>query len=146
MHLRIGAAILLTILVGCGGSNGPKLFKVSGKVTLDGKPLPDAQIWFLPILKANEQLRSAAATTDSAGYYSLYSSDRRGALPGTYKVTISTKRDEADDVPGTPETVPDVYNKNTKLQAEVGDKSITFDFNLDSKEGNLPEQPATSAQ
>src|SRR5260370_40886952 len=36
------------LLVGCGGADGNKLFRVSGSVTFAGQPVPAGQVSFLP--------------------------------------------------------------------------------------------------
>ncbi|MCC6508174.1 MAG: carboxypeptidase regulatory-like domain-containing protein [Pirellulaceae bacterium] len=71
-------------LVGCGTGSGP--IPVKGKVLLDGKPLPDASISFVP----QQEGRQATGTTDAEGQFVLSTIDPRdGAMPGKYKVTIS---------------------------------------------------------
>jgi hypothetical protein len=132
--------LLVATLVGCD-SNEPKLYKVVGKVMMDGKPLPDAEVRFLPIPKGNEPVRPSSATTDENGEYSLeYSTTKSGARPGSYQVFVSTKRSAMPEVPAVPESVPDVYNTKTTLTAEIDEESRTFNFDLKSSEGKVPEK------
>jgi hypothetical protein len=58
--------LLLFVAVGCAGGNG-----VSGTITLDGEPLPDARVQFTP---TDKQGRIASGQTDSNGFYSLKTS------------------------------------------------------------------------
>jgi hypothetical protein len=67
---------------GCGGGPVP----VSGVVTLDGQPLPQATVTFLPL----GQGRTASGFTDAEGRFHLSTLEQRdGALPGEYKVTVT---------------------------------------------------------
>lgn len=85
-------------IAGCGGGGGkpvPKLadpVPVSGLVTLDGQPLADATIMFLPELESG--FHGATGRTDSSGKYELTTDigngkTSKGAIPGKYKVTVS---------------------------------------------------------
>ena len=71
--------------VGCGES-GPPLGTVSGKVTLDSKPLPNSLVTFVP----QPQGRSSTGTTDADGNYKLIFLDKDGALVGKHKVVVTT--------------------------------------------------------
>ncbi|QDU38981.1 hypothetical protein Mal4_33130 [Maioricimonas rarisocia] len=142
---HIGAMVLCASLsAGCGGGNdGPELIDVYGTVTMDGQPLEGATVQFAPEGGAGEGRRLVAGRTDSSGEYSLqYSPSRDGAAPGSYRVSITTYREmevdeEGMDVPGSPETVPDVYNVNTTLAADVSSDNAEHNFELDSSEGEV---------
>lgn len=132
---RTALAILFSVLLtGCpGGSDTPELGSVTGTVTLDKQPLPDATVQFTP----SGGGRPASAVTESDGGYELmWSPGNPGATPGKYQVSIttaSTKTDEAtgEDVP-IPEKVPAKYNAHTELEREVVAGSNSFNFDLDS--------------
>jgi len=143
----------LWLLSGCfgGGGNVPELIEVSGTVTLDGQPLPDAAVNFIPVVQGNEESRPASGTTDTDGEYSLqYSSSQTGARPGNYRVSISTYRREGEDregnhVAGVAEKVPSVYNVKTTLTAEVKADGSPLDFPLKSDAGPVIQpNPATA--
>ena len=108
-------------LAGCGaGGDRPQLGRVSGTVTLDGKPLPDATVTF-----RHPQKRASHGTTDENGCYDLiYIRDEKGAAVGTHKVEIDTGTEE------TPEMVPAKYNVRTTLTAEVKAGKNNVDFDL----------------
>jgi hypothetical protein len=82
-------------LAGCGGGVG-KLDSVTGKVTLDGKPLGGVFVNFLPDdQKGNKTTLGVSGLTDSDGTYHLQSATRargrtyNGAPPGWYKITVT---------------------------------------------------------
>src|SRR5512134_2265452 len=79
--------LMLACLSGCGGPDHPEVGRVSGVVTLDGQPLPEATVMFQPT-----EGRASIATTDSAGKYSLtYLDGVPGAKLGPHKVIIRTE-------------------------------------------------------
>jgi len=137
MYRTSVSLVLLWALVGCGGggSDNPDLGSVTGTVTLDGKPLPNATVEFTPT--GGEGGRPAVAVTDDDGEYELeYTPGNYGATPGSYQVVITTATTttdaEGNDV-DVPEKLPAKYNANTELKAEVKAGSNKFDFALDSK-------------
>jgi hypothetical protein len=76
-------AITIALMCGCH-KGGPELAKVSGTVSLNGKPLTGGQITFFPA-----QGPSAFATIESDGTFVLSTKQPAdGALIGTHKVAI----------------------------------------------------------
>lgn len=123
----------LIALVGCGGAGDyPDMGEVTGTVTMDGKPLPDALVTFQP-----EGGRPSSGVTDEDGYYELiYSAQMKGAKSGDHMVSISTylppgPGDDGMFSEGSPETVPVQYNTKTVLTRKVTG-NMTFDFELES--------------
>lgn len=116
------AVLFLTMIanVGCGSVELPDLADVSGTVQMDGRPLADAQVLFVP---ANG--RPSSATTDSNGSFTMvYSEHADGVVPGTCRVMISTgkagkENEDGTSVPAIPETVPMEYNVDTSLTFDV---------------------------
>jgi len=133
---------MLALAVACAGCGpgGPEIASVEGTVTMDGKPLPNAAVVFIP-----ENGRPAGATTDSEGHYALnFTAGRQGAIPGTNTVRITTERDpsETEDgtpIPASPETVPMKYNAASELEftVEAGKNNVA---NFDLVSGG-PIQP-----
>lgn len=77
---------VLVALTGCAGSDFPKTYKVSGTVTLDGKPVDGAMVTFLPA--AGQKV--AIGSTNADGQFKLSTfNPSDGAQPGGYKVTIT---------------------------------------------------------
>ena len=136
--LTILAVVCLALLPAAGcGDGGPELGTVSGTVTLDGKPLPNAKVEFQPVAKGSP----SDDTTDENGYYELaYGVDKPGAMVGMHEVRISTCREEAGDDEGLspvieyPELLPPKYNEESELTCEVKSGSNQgVNFNLKSK-------------
>ena len=123
---------MLACLAGCGKPEHPEVGRVSGVVTLDGQPLPEATVMFQPT-----NGRASIATTDSAGKYSLiYLDGVPGAKLGEHKVIIRTEIPGEDGQPPiAKEKLPKKYHEQTELTAEVKPGSNTFDFPLTSQAG-----------
>lgn len=123
---------LSLLLTACGGApdDQPELGTVSGVVTMDGTPLPNANVRFYP-----DAGRASAAKTDDSGTYELiYIRDEMGAVPGKHSVKITTLNEDEDPFgkQGS-ETVPEKYNKKTTLEATVEPGENTINFDLESK-------------
>jgi hypothetical protein len=131
------AALCLGFLAGCyGGSKGPEVGKVSGLVTLDGKPLENAAVYFEPA-----RGRTSSGLTDKHGHYELsYTKEIKGAEVGGHTVRI-TREPTVDEMlaQGTnpqakqPDPLPERYNVNSELKAEVKPGGNTCNFELTSK-------------
>lgn len=156
MRATVGVSLAgccLLYLVGCGVAPSPSyakvtLLSVSGTVTLDGKPLPDAVVTFDA---ADGQF--SYGQTDSGGRFALqFDSVKSGATPGTKTVRISTTRkilglnteEEGGEESGgenaaaksaarPTELVPARYNKKSELSVEVTPDKTHFEFPLMSK-------------
>lgn len=89
----VTAGIMLAS-VGCGAKQKTlKTEEVEGVVTLDGQPVPDATVTFVPVQEGNGA--SATGTTDSEGKYRLTAMASgasaeagAGTLPGEYYVGV----------------------------------------------------------
>lgn len=132
--------VAASLLAGCGGSSGPELATVEGTVTMDGKPLQDAQVTFRP-----EQGAPSFGRTDENGYYTLsFTRSREGAEIGKHTVEVSTARSADPDadppVEGRPETVPARYNVDSELTktVEAGHNEIPIEL---SSEGEIKGDP-----
>ena len=140
-------ALSAGLLVGCGESQPYGVAPVSGKVTLDGKPLADARVVFFPQRSADvntaESAPEAMGVTDAEGRYQLSTVfNDQGAAPGKSRVTISTLKQEPDpanpDGPAktiAPETVPKKYfGAAGQLEFNVPSEGTdTANFDLTSK-------------
>lgn len=86
---------ILAAGVGCGGGvTKPKLYPVSGEVTVAGKPLADCGIQFI---STKSPTLAFAGTLDSDGQYTLADREdgRPGAEPGMYKVILQPSMEAA---------------------------------------------------
>jgi hypothetical protein len=129
------AAISFQLLfyLGCGPS-GPEIARVKGTVTMDGQPLSNATVVFIP-----PNGRPSAARTNQEGNYVLnFSGGRKGAIPGLNRIRITTLADpsvdeEGNSIPGQKETIPMRYNQMSELEFDVEDgKENTANFDLES--------------
>jgi hypothetical protein len=115
---RLVQVVLLgaVLAVGCGGQGATT---VTGEVTLDGKPIEDGLITFVPV----DGKTPNAATKIKGGKYSLK------ATPGAMRVQINsaivTGKRKAYDTPDSPlvdvlgERIPNRYNEQTTLTLDV---------------------------
>lgn len=80
---RVGTLLVLCVCTaGCGsGENIPDRAPVSGKVTLNGKPLAGAEVHFLNLEHPDY---SGFAKTDSQGEFKLV----QGAVPGKNRILL----------------------------------------------------------
>jgi hypothetical protein len=136
MHSRLLIAVVLLAAVGCKGEISAP---VSGRVTLDGKPLANARVNFQPDEdgKVNPGPGSFAET-DKDGRYSLELMDGgMGAMIGKHRVMITkitSGTDPADDRTRQRNQVPRRYNLDTELTCTVPPGGRTdADFELHSK-------------
>jgi len=115
-------------LSGCSTRNDlPELGEVTGRITLDGQPLPHAQIQFLPASG-----RPSSAESNEDGRYRLqYTADEYGAVIGAHTVQIRTAVDGRDDL--STERLPARYHAKSKLRADVKPRDNEIDFDLLSK-------------
>ncbi len=142
-YVMLGSLLLAVACVGCGGDD-IEIASVEGTVTMDGQPLANASVVFVP-----ESGRPAGASTDENGKYVLsFGGERQGAMLGKNRVRISTLADPSEDddgniIPGAPETVPMKYNTDTELEFVVEQKKNIADFALDS-EGEIQDVEESS--
>ena len=128
------AACLATVLMlaGCGQ---PTMAKVSGTVTWQGKPVPDAMVQFI-----HKNRPGATGRTDSEGRFSLTTlKPGDGAFFGPVSVIVQpfvpgNDPDKPTPPPPPRPDIPDRYRTvdKTPLTAEVvaGKKNV-IDFKLD---------------
>jgi hypothetical protein len=91
-RLRFGlvlATAMFTAIAGCG--RRANVVPVSGRVTLDDKPLADVAINFGPITGGLDGAYAAYGKTDADGRYTLKLVDggQRGASVGNNRVTLN---------------------------------------------------------
>jgi hypothetical protein len=124
--------VILLAVVGCGR---PTMAKVSGTVTWQGKPVPDAMVQFV-----HKNRPGATGRTDTAGRFSLTTlKPGDGVFFGPVRVTVQPFVPGNDPVrpPPPPPPRPDIPDRyrsvdKTPLTAEVvaGKKNV-IDFKLD---------------
>lgn len=82
-----GLLLGASLLAGCGGgatSTGPTRYAVSGKITLDGEPVPAGEIHFFP---SGNNGAGKTQTLIAKGNYAA-SGETNGHLGGKYRIQI----------------------------------------------------------
>ncbi len=140
LGFSLPAIVIFCLTTGCRQQKLRDGFvDVRGTVTLDGDPLPNAQVVF-----ETETGKSFARTDRYGKYTAQYNKTKRGAGTGRAVVRISTKEvfpdDDVTDLeidPKSgehikPELVPDKYNQKSELLIEITDGGAPYDFELES--------------
>lgn len=132
------SCVLSAFVVGCGGSGGPEMARVSGKVTYQGKPLTKGTISFISV---NPDGSNANSVIGPDGSYSLQTTNPNdGAVVGEYRVIVSDVDPNALNTPAPGEpvkkqerTIPEKYEKpdTSGLTKKVESGSNTFDIALE---------------
>jgi hypothetical protein len=142
MWARLALGLALLAAAGCGSK--VKYAPVSGKVTLNGKPLAGAQVSFQPIAPAGSANAAAAGSsgkTNANGEYTLtVSTGETGAWVGKHKVMISAWANDTGESDARPprggwpqkDLVPKKYNSETTLERDVPGGGGTINFELTS--------------
>lgn len=146
----VACCLVAMLVVGCG-PKGPELASVTGKVTLDGTPVTNGLVTFVPVGGG----RPATGKTDANGQYTLVGVDGKGALLGQHRVTVTTVKEAAAvtemrsdspeyakqampdpsdyDTAKVVEPIPARYNANSELTFEVKAGSNVIDLELKSQ-------------
>jgi hypothetical protein len=94
----LGLAALCLFLAGCGGRQPPAVTEVEGVLLLDGRPLPSAQLEFLPEQEGLGPEWIATGLTDKDGRFQLSLSfqQKPGAAVGSHRVVVRDAPPPAD--------------------------------------------------
>lgn len=117
--------MVLTLLAGCGRT-GHDLAPVSGRVTLQDKPIANIGVTFQPIAKTGSRGDAGLGsygTTDVSGQFRLKTIDGKpGAVVGNHKVylTVQDTRPESGDVRSGPRPL-------NPFPSKAADGSLTFE-------------------
>jgi hypothetical protein len=125
------AILLATAAMGCNSSKF-EFAPVKGQVLLDGKPVDQAKIVFMPstVREDGESGPYSQGLTDAEGRFALETvepSPRTGAVVGPHRIIVSTKQARLDpevldrEIIDVPESIPweYTYYKRTPLKYEV---------------------------
>jgi hypothetical protein len=119
-------AALTLLAAGCNDN----LNEVTGKVTLDGKPVPGLEVRFEP--KDPKIGTTAIGYTQADGSYKLhYPGDKTGTPAGEYSVSVSGGDGGVDGAP--PVRVAPKYNSATELSETVKPGPNTINFEVTSQ-------------
>jgi hypothetical protein len=125
MLLKSACIIVLAFLVciaGCG-KGGPQVAPVEGRVTLEGRPLVNADIQFKP----GGPERPSSGRTDGEGHYTLmFKRGQPGAIVGPHTVRIWV----SPDIVPHPPIIAAKFDAQSELHVEVTQTSNVFDFDV----------------
>jgi hypothetical protein len=114
-RLQLALLLLTAFMAGCGGPES-----LSGTVTLDGEPLPEAAVAFFP---QGSNAESVVGMTDKDGRFVITPAAGRTITYGKYKVIV-TKRAEPTPAQieafiAPDELIPAKYSDLSKTELEV---------------------------
>ncbi len=133
---QVRPALLVTLAVcGCGG--GERFLHVSGKITVNHKPLPAGMIVFHPdVERGNRTKQEPRGQITEQGVYQLRCGDRVGAPPGWYRVAIFPMRQpQPGDGMKPPDwlasqSYTDVKTSGLAVEVVESPKAGAYDFDL----------------
>ena len=133
---RFGIPVCFLLIFGCGhkSTEGPALAPVTGRVTLDGNPLADAELIFHPVdAEGKPAGADSYGKTDAAGQFTLKTNDgREGATVGENQVQIA--KIDRERKTGGINAIPVKYNKQSTLTFTVpAGGSSAANFTLTTK-------------
>ncbi|WP_417391301.1 hypothetical protein [Gimesia sp.] len=146
LHVSRSTVFLLTLsawmLSGCSGvsKDGLERASVSGTVSLDGEPLPEGSIQFIPDIDATGQRihGKAVQAVITNGVYSLEAA--QGPVVGANKILINATRKTGkfQNFDGVKteimqQYIPAKYNADSTLRYEVKAGKNTADFSLQTR-------------
>jgi hypothetical protein len=142
----MGLAFVTCIAIlgtGCRPAGEP-LLPVSGRITLDGRPLPRGSVT-LRSEPTGATWHQPTGTIDKPGEYVVYTNGRPGAPAGSYRVTVfATETTTAADGtahPGLPKSlIPLRYNQpeQSPLRLTVATKPPPNGYDLELKSDQSP--------
>lgn len=115
--------LLLGLLLGGCRKSGPELAPVRGRVTLNGKPLENADVVFQP----DNGKSPGVGRTDAEGHYELaYKRGVTGSPVGQNTVLIRVSR----ELVRNPPRIAAKFNSKSELRREVKAGQNEFDFDV----------------
>jgi hypothetical protein len=132
LNITLTAMSLLLAAAGCGRGDGLTRVVVSGNVSLDGTPVEDGQIRYIPVDA------TAGPVTIAPIRQGIYVCDARGGVPvGKHRVEILVWDPKVPQPKGPggdprPQWAQPKFNTKSELTAviEEGDGTFTNDFKL----------------
>ena len=122
----------LLVLLGCQKDDGPAKSPVSGQVTLDGTPLAEGQISFMP--GNGVGISTGGKITNGTYRVDVPLGEMRVEIRAPKKVGEKSAYD-APDSPKMPifeEKIPVKYNANSELKTTVAKGANKADFKLET--------------
>ncbi|HXG11456.1 MAG TPA: hypothetical protein VNK04_17005 [Gemmataceae bacterium] len=115
---------LLGALTAAGCARGPEFAEVEGTARLNGKPLANVRVEFMPDPEQGTEGPTSSGITDKDGRYRLFYADQRpGVVVGKHRVLIHDLAPYENLPPGR---LPDSYKlKPPRVPARYYDSSST---------------------
>jgi hypothetical protein len=112
--LIVASLLPFLTAIGCSEGQRYKLTAVEGYVNVDGKPVSNVMVQFLPDKKSGKKCPTSSGVTDEFGHFELTTTDGRpGAVIGMCMVTLvelnEAERGRVD--PADPSTIPKSVKK-----------------------------------
>jgi len=104
---RLGlVAIVCCVLTGCGrGSSSPSLSPVSGRISVEGVPVSEGVVTFVPLPNSGTSGPAFTADIREDGTFELQGpGGASGAIPGQYRVVIQTPPISSAELMQSPRT------------------------------------------
>jgi hypothetical protein len=121
--------VLLGVLSGCSRGDLPELAPVTGKVTLDGKPVRSGLISFVPDPSRGTDGTPGIGNIDENGNYRIATLEADGAQVGFHKVRAYVLE---GGVPAIPERYLDPDKSGLTFEVKAGQENV-FDVELKSQ-------------
>jgi hypothetical protein len=126
VYARLALLTTALLAVGCGQKG---VVPVSGKASLDDKPLAFVHVSFQPVAEGNDKNPGGGsyAITDGEGRFTLklVEGDRAGAFAGKHRVAFTARDDTEGDLdrrgkaPKHPVVIPAKFGPNGDLTFQV---------------------------
>lgn len=129
-------ALTICLSLGCSGGEGPRLGAVTGKITMNGDPVPGLNVTFIPVGKGSP---SYGGTDEKGVYRLMFNQQRNGAQLGKHNVVIENREPETDDsgnqiLSGVVVAIPQKYSQPGTLSTEVRPGQNEVNFALDASD------------
>jgi hypothetical protein len=136
--LYLLAIVVAVATPGCGHRPDlPPMARVSGTVTIDGKPLPRGTVQFVPDPSQSDRQPSGVGEIDENGRYEIRTAGERGAVVGTHMVGVEAREEvDLNETSWAPSLIPERYNDpcTSGLVFEVeADEENVIDLELSSR-------------
>jgi len=120
-------------LGGCGGSDLPDLVPVEGTVTLDGVPVKQGIVAFVPDKSKGTTGPTGEGAIDENGHYEIRTAGQKGAVIGYHQIRVIARENqfESDKPPGR-WIVPERYSREQS-------SGLTFEVKAGQKNEKLLE-------
>lgn len=142
----LASALAVLLFVACNRTERLPVAPVRGVVLFDQRPLPSANVVFIP-----ERGRSASAQSGADGTFALTTyNPGDGAIVGPHRVTVTARESGQANTPGAPgvmrpgrSLIPEHYSNTATsgLKYDVAEtKENVFEIQLSSKPGGMGER------